>query len=74
VDSLPPRWKKRYGAVHGSQQSWGDWSARRAFLFHREWNGKPYATKQVRTIIIDEANEIIVVTVYTYYSQKEMSP
>ena len=46
----------------------------KSFPFDREWNGKPYATKQVRPIFVDEANEIVVVTVYTYYSRKELSP
>lgn len=26
-----------------------------------------YATKQVRPVFVDEANEIVVITVYTYY-------
>jgi len=46
----------------------------KSFPFNREWNGKAYATKQVRPIFVEEANEIVVVTVYTYYSGKELSP
>ena len=34
---------------------------------------KAYATKQVRPIFVEEANEIVVITVYTYYSGKEFS-
>jgi ABC-type glucose/galactose transport system permease subunit len=30
-------------------------------------NGEVYATKQVRPIFVEEAGEIVVVTVYTYY-------
>jgi hypothetical protein len=45
-----------------------------SFPFNREWNGKVYATKLVRPIFVEEANEIVVVTVYTYYSEKELSP
>jgi len=30
--------------------------------------------KRVRPIFVEEANEIVVVTVYTYYSEKELSP
>ncbi len=41
--------------------------------FNREWNGRAYATKQVRPIFVEEANEIVVITVYTYYSGKEFS-
>ena len=43
------------------------------FPFNREWNGRAYATKQVRPIFVEEANEIVVITVYTYYSGKELS-
>lgn len=41
---------------------------RRTFPFNREWNSKLYATKEVRPIFVEEADEIVVVTVYTYYS------
>jgi len=44
------------------------------FPFNGEWNRKIYATKRVRPIFVEEANEIVVVTVYTYYSEKELSP
>jgi hypothetical protein len=52
-----------------------DWSpaelgrlqCRKDFPFGREWNGKVYATKQVRPIFVEEEREIVVVTVYTYY-------
>ena len=35
------------------------------------WNGKYYATKQVRPVFVEELTEIVVVTVYTYYFQEE---
>ena len=41
---------------------------RKEFPYGREWNGKRYQTKQVRPIFIDEPTEIVVVTVYVYYS------
>ena len=41
---------------------------RKVFPFDREWNGKRYASKEVRPIFVEEADEIVVVTVYTYYS------
>jgi hypothetical protein len=31
------------------------------------WNGKVYPTKQVRPIFVEEAEEILVATVYVYY-------
>jgi hypothetical protein len=37
------------------------------FPFGKEWNGKTYRTKQVRPIFVEEAGEILVVTVYTYF-------
>jgi len=45
----------------------GRLECRKDFLFEREWNGKLYKTKQVRPIFVEEANEIAVVTVYSYY-------
>jgi hypothetical protein len=41
--------------------------ARLNFAHGREWCGKVYATKQVRPIFVEEAEEIVVVTVYTYF-------
>jgi len=46
----------------------GRLECRKTFLFNREWNSRIYATKEVRPIFVEEADEIIVVTVYTYYS------
>ena len=40
---------------------------RKEFAFNSMWNGKSYATKQVRPIFVEEAEEIVVVTVYSYY-------
>jgi hypothetical protein len=31
------------------------------------WNGRVSATKQVRPIFVEEAEAIVVVTVYVYY-------
>lgn len=46
----------------------GRMECRKAFPFNREWNGRLYASKEVRPIFVEEADEIVVVTVYTYYS------
>ena len=40
---------------------------RKDFSYGREWNGKVYATKRVRPVFVENAGEIVVVTVYTYY-------
>ena len=45
----------------------GRLECRRDYAFSREWNGKFYRTKQVRPIFVEEADEIVVVTVYAYY-------
>jgi hypothetical protein len=45
----------------------GRQECRKDFPFQTEWNGRHYATKQVRPIFTEEAGEIVIVTVYTYY-------
>lgn len=45
----------------------GRTQCRREFPFHATWQGTPYAVKQVRPIFVEEADEIVVVTVYAYY-------
>jgi hypothetical protein len=37
------------------------------FGFGKKWQGKAYAVKQVVPVIKEEANEIVVITVYTFY-------
>jgi hypothetical protein len=37
------------------------------FPFSGTWQGKRYAVKQVAPVIRDEANETVVITVYTFY-------
>jgi len=34
---------------------------------HKEWNGRYYKSKVVRPIFTEKEDEIIVVTVYTYF-------
>jgi hypothetical protein len=45
----------------------GRLECRKDFPYNADWNGKHYATKQVRPIFADEPTEIVVVTVYVYY-------
>lgn len=45
----------------------GRLDCRKDFPYNREWNGKVYATRQVRPVFVEEAKEIVVITVYTYY-------
>jgi len=45
----------------------GRLDCRKDLPFGRDWNGKIYATKQVRPVFVEEAGEIVVTTVYTNY-------
>ena len=45
----------------------GRMECRKDFPYGRDWNGRIYGTKQVRPIFVEEDEEIVVVTVYTYY-------
>lgn len=45
----------------------GRLECRKDVPFEKEWHGKVYAVKQVRPIFVEERDEIVVVTVYTYY-------
>lgn len=40
---------------------------RKNLRYDKNWNDKHYRTKQVQPIFVEEENEIVVVTVYTYY-------
>jgi hypothetical protein len=40
---------------------------RKTFPFNRTWYSRLYGTREVRPIFIEEADKIVVVTVYTYY-------
>ncbi len=46
----------------------GRLQCRKDFVFNRIWNDKEYRTKQVKPIFIEEKEEIVIVTVYVYYS------
>ena len=37
------------------------------FAFNRFWQGKRYLIKQVAPVVKEEANETVVITVYTFY-------
>lgn len=37
------------------------------FQFAAEWQGRFYAIKQVAPVVVEAQNEVIVVTVYTFY-------
>jgi hypothetical protein len=37
------------------------------FQYNADWQGRYYAIKQVAPMVAEEANEIVVITVYTFY-------
>jgi len=37
------------------------------FQYQAEWQGKFYAVKQVAPVVVEGENELVVVTVYTFY-------
>jgi len=45
----------------------GRLACRMDFPYGKEWNGRWYNTKQARPIFVEEEQEIVVITVYTYY-------
>lgn len=45
----------------------GRWMHRYNFAFNQMWQGRRYAIKQVAPVVAEKPNEIIVVTVYTFY-------
>jgi hypothetical protein len=62
-----PKWKRQFRPGRGNGLNLGDSIAVKDFAYGKEWNRKIYATKQVRSVFVEEAAEIVVVTVYTYY-------
>ena len=45
----------------------GRLECRKDFSYGQYWNNRFYITKQVRPIFVNEAHEIVIVTVYVYY-------
>jgi hypothetical protein len=62
-----------FGLLLGYAQSWDGWNVK-DFAYGQDWNGRFYTTKQVRPILVDEAHEIVVVTVYVYYFSEGRNP
>jgi hypothetical protein len=62
-----PEVEEAIGTVPWQPAELGRLECSKDFAYGKEWNGKLYTTKQVRPIFVEEASEIVVVTVYTYY-------
>jgi hypothetical protein len=58
-----------YAIRHGARErvKRGRWMCRHNFQYDAQWQGRHYAIKQVAPVIVEEQNEIIVVTVYTFF-------
>jgi hypothetical protein len=50
-----------------AEASRGRTAFRKNFPYQGEWKGKRYAIKQVRPIVVEEPERLVVVTVYVYY-------
>ena len=37
------------------------------FQYNQTWRGRHYAIKQVAPVVVERSNEIVVVTVYTFF-------
>lgn len=42
--------------------------------FKRTWDGRYYGIQQVAPVVIEEGDEIVVITVYTFYFQEGGKP
>jgi hypothetical protein len=45
----------------------GRLECKKEYTYEAVWNKKYYRTKQVKPVFVEEENEIVVITVYTYY-------
>ena len=52
---------ERLPAKHGRQ------AYRKNFRFRSQWMGRYYETKQVTAVVVEEAERLLVVTVYVFY-------
>lgn len=50
----------------------GRFQAKKDFLYGNEWNKKSYSLKQVKPVFVEEASEIVVITVYADYFNTEV--
>ncbi|MBI4725870.1 DUF4258 domain-containing protein [candidate division TA06 bacterium] len=55
------------GTAEWTRSKEGRSECRKDFSFNSVWNGKQYSTKQVRPIFSEGENEIVVITVYSYF-------
>lgn len=51
----------------------GRWTASSVFPFRHEHFGRFYAAKEVVPVFVEESERIVVITVYTFFSQREVT-
>ena len=51
----------------------GRYSASKVFPFRRQHFGRFYTAKEVVPIFVEESDRIVVITVYTFFSQREVN-
>lgn len=39
------------------------------FTYEKKWNGRYYKSKKIRPIFIEREDEIVVISVYTYFTK-----
>jgi hypothetical protein len=64
------RFSKPFYVVLASQQKTAGSFAALTYQYNGMWRGRRYRIKQVAPVIFEEPNEIVVVTVYTFFSDR----
>ncbi len=62
-----PRLSKPISFGESAPAKRGRQAYRRNFQYNRSWGGQRYAIKQVLAIVAEETDNLVVVTVYTFY-------
>jgi hypothetical protein len=60
--------------THWAGAELGRLECRKDFAYGQDWNGRFHTTKQRRPIFVEEAHELVVVTVYVYYFSEGRKP
>jgi len=60
----------RYGKWYRDEE--GYLHAKRSFRFSREHFGRYYCQKKVELIFVEEKDRLVIITIYTYFSKREV--
>lgn len=50
----------------------GRYTASKVFPFHGQHFGRFYAAKELVPVFVEESDRIVIITVYTFFSQREV--